>query len=242
MRLFVRAVRRPDTNVFSTLASLACRDPNGFASLEGIHVVSGDGDQEFLHDLHRTARLRVHYGFHETYEKIRGWKPKRRAAWSYSYALQIAKSMSSDILITEDDIVAANGWYNSLQQSLREAQDQFPDGKWVVSGYYGFPRCPFEGSLNRVEECNVHPFWGNLMTFWPHHMLDAASSTFEHVVGTSVDMSTDLTVQSHLKKAGSRLLFTVPSIVQHAGDVTTLRPDGFRRSVIYSDGYREEGG
>jgi len=239
VRLFIRAVQRPDTNVYSTLAGLACRDPHGFAELEHIHVVSGDGNVDFLRKLTRTKRLSLHFGHPDTYAKIATWKPKRRGAWSYLYCLELAAKLGDDMLIMEDDVEVCNGWMSLLKQATDEAIRSFPDRRWALSAYYGFPKCPFIGSKNIVEPSTGLLFWGNLMTLWPSGMLASAHSVFRSVVGTQIDMSTDLTVQHHLAGSGAKLLFVVPGLAQHLGDITTLRPDGVRRSPIYNDRFEE---
>ncbi len=237
LHVFIRCVNRPETNVFSTLALLACRDPSGFAQIAGIHLVSGDGRKTFLAPFDRTHGLIVHFALPETYTKIVAWRPKRRGAWSYMYALQLALATGGDALLLEDDIEPANGWHTKLCERVRAAES---DGirKFAMSGYYGYPDCPFAKLSNNYAQSSKL-FWGNLMTYWPKHMLRGAAECFASNVHAHEELSTDLTVQAHLKQIGGRLLYTNPSIVQHRGDSTTLRNDGVRRSPIYDDGYRE---
>lgn len=238
-RLFIRSVRRPATNVFSTLASLCTRDPSGFARhVEHVHVVSGDGDGPFLRQLERTDGLTVHLALPQTYKKIASWKPKRRGAWSYLWALELASRFDEPAILMEDDIQAANGWAERLNACARAAYETAAGRPFALSAYYGFPKCPLDMAGPCVQGSpGQTPFWGNLMTYWPSDVVKRLHPVFRDAVLNSDDMSTDLTVQSFLRGAGGVLLYTVPSLVQHVGDSTTLRDDGVRRSPIYKDFY-----
>jgi hypothetical protein len=236
-RLFIRSVRRPATNVYSTLASLCTRDPAGFAQhIEHVHVVSGDGDGSFLVPLERTDTLTVHIALMQTYKKIAGWKPKRRGAWSYLWALELACRFDEPAILMEDDIQACNGWASRLSERVDQAERLSAGRPFALSAYYGFPRCPFDLGQPGVQASpGKTPFWGNLMTFWPSAVVKRLHPFFRDAVVGADDMSTDLTVQRFLLESGGTLYYTVPSLVQHVGDSTTLRDDGVRRSPIYED-------
>jgi len=235
MRLFIRAVKRSDTNVYTTLLNLSLRDPKGFASLEKVHVVSGDGDEAFLSLLALHDNIQVHFALPQTYEKVRSWKPKRRGGWSYMYALELAAAAGSDIIIMEDDVQACYGWLNHLQERIDIARSIMNGKPFALSVYYGFPKCPFASSQEKVVPSGETVFWGNLMTFYPKEVLKEMHERFRAVVLESEDMSTDLSVHSIIRHMGGDLLYSNPSLVQHQGDITTLRPDGIRRSPIYQE-------
>ena len=238
MRLFIRAVNRPSTNIFSTLANLATRDPQGFASLTHVHIVSGDGDKNFLSPFERTNSVTVHFCDDAVYEKIGKWQIQRKGAWSYLYFLQLARQYREDAIVMEDDVQVANGWVKRIRTAMAAACVMDPDRRWALSAYYGFPQCPFAGSKNVVETAGSLPFWGNLMTVWPNEMLAGAHECFKtSVLGVEGEVHADLVVQHFLQGHGAKLFFVNPGIVEHLGDKTTMRDDGVRRASSYEDYY-----
>jgi hypothetical protein len=235
VRLFIRAVNRQPTNVYTTLLNLALRDTEGLNTFTHVHVVSGDGDENFLHPLRGHHRVSVHVGAPATYEKIKSWMPKRRGAWSYLYFLELAAKFGEPAVVMEDDVLVTHGWVEKLAQRYAQAADMMGEAPWVLSAYYGFPHCHFKGNTSKVVPSATEPFWGNLMTLYPAHVLKPMHDAFRAVVLGATDMSTDLSVQALIRKMGGQLLYTNPSLAQHQGDTTTLRADGIRRSPVYED-------
>lgn len=223
--ILIRCVRRPDTNVYFTLANMAAAEPAAFATLDRILLVSGDNDTEFLAPLNAMNRIQVRA---KDVSGIASWKPKRKGAWSYSFAMHEAAAIGRDCIVMEDDVTFSNGWFGRLMASVRELRKT--TNRFILSAYH---RSRLESQVGYAPCPPKTQFWGNLCTYWCRELIPGFLPHFDKCITQFEDLSTDLTVQDYVVAVGGTVYFTVPSLVQHCGDKTTLRPDGIRRSAMF---------
>jgi len=238
MDAFIRCVKRPATNVFRTVA-MACVQSPCFLQRVRLNLVSGDGGREFLGPFARSLGVELRYSGDDIYAQLKHWHPKARGAWSYRVALYFAKETGADALLMEDDLHFANGWFEYLMECVDEARAKV-SGPWVLSAYFGFPATPDKPQGRIFEQPKGTQFYGNLCTFWPRDLISGAHAYFKSTMDRlpkKEEMHTDIMVMRYLQSLKGKVLYTYPSVVQHVGDVTTLRDDGIRRSKIFDDFY-----
>jgi len=234
--IFIRCVDRPDTNVYFTLANMACADPEGFATIDRIHLVSGDDKVGFMSTLSQMNRVVVH---HRPLGDASQWKPKRRGAWSYSFFAHEAKATGRDCIVLEDDITFANGWLTRMMATIARMRS-ISAKPFVLSAYHRTKLASergYEPLPKYVPADGSTHFWGNLCTFWCKELIPGFLPYFDSIIKAQDDMSTDLSVRAYCDIVGAPFFVTVPSLVQHMGDKTTLRPDGIRRGPMFESYY-----
>ena len=161
-----------------------------------------------------------------------------RAVWNYWRSLTLGpKNLRRDgLLVFEDDVIPAQGWQRRFNDTVKQIEAQFGT-RYVLALYRGrFSQSrTFYNSFRRTLSDCLYPeeqrayyasypigqFWGTQAMYYPEEIRIAFA---EYLKINGVDAYRrpyDLLLKDYLETYGVPLFTTVPSLVQHIGEIGT---------------------
>ena len=156
----------------------------------------------------------------------------QRQGMNYSRCL-LGMRGDEEILILEDDLDFADGWYGWMLDSIKEIRKQYR--RWILT------LCCFTGEPKRRYDLGEKWFpkggqwWGGgaCGIVYPADLAQEFSSyVYEHLVVRD-EYPSDILIHQWAKETGVQFCATAPSIIQHTGMVSTGLGGGGRASPSF---------
>ena len=236
MKLAIPSINRP--YLAKTLDSLWNSDFD-----DDVHLFVGNPDESYLNDFRSNPRVRIESMPAELWSQIKDLPDHQKTSANY---LRIFEADEEHLFIAEDDVEFSSSWKSELGK-IRQAKPQS-----LISLY-----SRYEFNDPTIHPCGwteLRTAWGTCGIFYPKELrkrlADFVRKRFEqnHLPNNYWEengirrilppgfIPIDQMLSSYLFETNSKAVISVPSYVEHIGDITSIsvnQNQGIRRATTF---------
>lgn len=226
----IMTVRRPKNYIHELLPRLQMAGT--------IRLVVGSPDCEYLERYRSSPLMEIIGVSSPDWAHFENSRVHHRAVWNYWRSLTLCpKNPQRDgLLVFEDDVIPARGWQRRFYDTVEQIEAQFGT-RYVLALYRGrfsqnrtfynsFRRALFDYLYSEEPPAYyasypARGFYGTQAMYYPEEIRIAFA---EYLKINGVDayrLPYDLLLKDYLQTYGVPLFTTVPSLVQHIGEIGT---------------------
>jgi hypothetical protein len=209
----VSTTKRPVDYIHRMLPAVASTGP--------VRLFVCGPDLRYLISLPDTLPVQIECTPREDWQRLRGQSVAQRATWNYWRCLNMwSEGTGRDgVLVLEDDIFPAPGWRDWFLTTIDQIEARYGE-RYVLSLYSSRKWLP----ANADDTFAVYPvpkFAGTQGVYYPESVRGACARFLEYYGVELNEAPYDMLVAEHLLRSNTLLFVTVPSLVQHIGQVGT---------------------
>lgn len=186
-----------------------------------VHLFVCGNKTDYLNKFKNSPSVQIHTPSQEEWLRFKDCSVFHRATWNYWRCMSSwpANPNRSGLLILEDDVLPARGWLQWLSRAIHEIES-ICGNKFAIALYSGrdFSKQNLGGIFARYP---THQFAGTQGVYYSE-ALRVECADFLKLYGVEWNEAPyDMLVADYMSRRDYPILVTVPSIIQHMGEVST---------------------
>ena len=221
----ISTVARPKQYILRTLRSLGDLD---------VQLVVGSPDDRYLSRLRGRNSIRIHTATDTEWKVFESFSVRHRASWNYWRCLTYGgisdRTRADGVIVLEDDVVAAPGWFEATAGVCQGIEDQY-GGMFVLALYTSFTglsRCA--SGESSFADYPPSKFFGTQAMYFPAGVGSVFCDYLASEGVVNFRMHYDLLLAEFLLRTGIPLFATRPCLFEHIGEVGTGLAPFFHRA------------